>query len=157
MFDIYLDCLNIRVMNKIKNPKKIEYLISLFFNTGRLIKEKSCNNEEIDPISMLKIEAIRLIEAEKPTMKRIAEYLHIKAPSATSIINGLVKMGYVKRTTDSNDRRVVQIIITNKGKSFFKDRLEQMNEKVKEVLLKLKQNQIDNFIQIMEEINSAYK
>lgn len=157
MLNIYLDCLNIRVMNKMKDPKKIEYLISLFFNTGRLIKERSCNNEEIDPISMLKIEAIRLIKAEKPTMKRIAEYLHIKAPSATSLINGLVRVGYVKRVSDPKDRRLVQMIVTDKGTKFFKDGLKQMNEKVKEVLLKLKQDHIDNFIKIMEEINSAYK
>jgi len=140
-----------------KDPKKIEYLISLFFNTGRLIKEQSCHNEDIDPISMLKIEAIRLIEKEKPTMKRIAEYLHIKAPSATSLINGLVKMEYVKRVADPNDRRVVQMIVTDKGKNFFKKGVEQMNEKLKEVLLKLKQDQLDNFIQIMEEIKKAYK
>lgn len=157
IFNIYLDSLSIRVISNMKDPKKIEYLISLFFNTGRLIKEQSCHNEDIDPISMLKIEAIRLIEKEKPTMKRIAEYLHIKAPSATSLINGLVKMEYVKRVADPNDRRVVQMIVTDKGKNFFKKGVEQMNEKLKEVLLKLKQDQLDNFIQIMEEIKKAYK
>ncbi len=140
-----------------KYPEKIEYLISLFFNTGRLIKDHSCHSEDIDPISMLKIEAIRLIEAEKPTMKRIAEYLHIKAPSATSLVGGLVKMDYVKRISDPNDRRIVQMIITDKGKIFFEKSVNHMNEKLKEVLLKLKQDQVDNFIQIMEEIKKAYK
>ena len=140
-----------------KDPKKIEYLISLFFNTGRLIKERSCNSKDIDPISMLKLEAIRLIEVEKPTMKRIAEYLNIKAPSATSLINGLVKVKDVKRITNPNDRRVVQMIVTDKGKKFLKNGLKQMTEKAKEILLKLKQDQIDNFIQIMEEIKNAYK
>lgn len=140
-----------------KDPKKIEYLISLFFNTGRLIKERSCNSKDINPISMLKLEAIRLIEVEKPTMKRIAEYLNIKAPSATSLINGLVKVKDVKRITNPNDRRVVQMIVTDKGKKFLKNGLKQMTEKAKEILLKLKQDQIDNLIQIMEEIKNAYK
>lgn len=144
-------------MNKMKDPKKIEYLISLFFNTGRLIKERSCNSKDINPISMLKLEAIRLIEVEKPTMKRIAEYLNIKAPSATSLINGLVKVKDVKRITNPNDRRVVQMIVTDKGKKFLKNGLKQMTEKAKEILLKLKQDQIDNLIQIMEEIKNAYK
>lgn len=151
-------------MNKNEKSKKIEYLISLFFNTGRLIKEHSCNNKNTDPVSihghhfsMLRIEVVQFIEAEKPTMKRIAEYLHIKAPSATSLIDGLVKAGYIKRTTDPNDRRIVQMIITDKGKVFLKDGLKQMTNKLKEVLLKLKQEQINNFIQIMEEINNTYK
>jgi len=164
MPDIYLEDLNIRPMNKIEKSKKIEYLISLFFNTGRLIKEQSCHNKNLKPtsihhqhFSMLRIEVVQLIEIEKPTMKRIAEYLHIKAPSATSLVNGLVKAGYIKRMTDQNDRRRVQMIITDKGKEFLKDGLKQMTEKLKEVLLRLEQKQINNFIQIMEEINSIYK
>lgn len=151
-------------MNEIDKNKKIEYLISLFFNTGRLIKEQSCKNKNLKPtsihrqhFSMLRIEVVQLIEAEKPTMKRIAEYLHIKAPSATSLVNGLVKAGYIKRMTDGKDRRMIQMTITDKGKVFLKDGLKQMTEKLKEVLLKLEQKQIDNFIKMMEEINNVYK
>lgn len=151
-------------MNKIDKNKKIEYLISLFFNTSRLIKEQSCSNKNLKPtsihhqhFSMLRIEVVQLIEAERPTMKRIAEYLHIKAPSATSLVNGLVKAGYIKRMTGEKDRRMVKMIITNKGKDFLKDGLKQMTEKLKDVLLKLDQKQIDNFIKMMEEINNVYK
>lgn len=151
-------------MNKNNDQKKIEYLITLFFNTGRLIKDKSCKNENVSCIStphshfsMLRLETIQFIETEEPTMKRIAEYLHIKAPSATSLVNGLVKMGYIKRIDDSKDRRTVRMLITDKGKKFLKDGLKQMTEKLKEVLSKLKQEQIDNFIKIMQEINNAYK
>ncbi len=151
-------------MNKIDKNKKIEHLISLFFNTGRLIKEQSCHNKNLKPtsihhqhFSMLRIEVVQLIETEKPTMKRIAEYLHIKAPSATSLVNGLVKVGYIKRITDEKDRRMVQMKITDKGKIFLRDGLKQMTEKLKEVLLKLEQKQIDNFIKMMEEINNVYK
>lgn len=151
-------------MNKVEKSKKIEYLISLFFNTGRLIKEHSCNKINSDRVSihqhhfsMLRIEVVQLIETEKPTMKRIAEYLHIKAPSATSLINGLVKAGYIKRMTDPNDRRMVQMVITDRGKDFLKDGIKQMTEKLKEVLSKLKREQVNNFIQIMEEINNSYK
>jgi DNA-binding MarR family transcriptional regulator len=147
-----------------KDSQKIEYLISLFFNTGRLIKEKHGNDEGIGcPIihgshfSMLRVEVIRLIEIEEPTMKRIAEYLHIKAPSATSLVNGLVQIGYVKRISDPNDRRMVQMKITDKGREYLKDGMKHMTEKIKEVLSKLKKDQIDNFIKIMEDINNAYK
>lgn len=151
-------------MNKIEESKKIEYLISLFFNTGRLIKEQSSKNinagcpfMQTNKFSMLKLEAIGLIENEEPTMKRIAEHLHIKAPSATSLINGLAKSGYIKRISDPNDRRTVKMKITDDGKIFIKDGHKQMTEKLKEVLSKLKKEQIDNFIKIMEEINNTYK
>lgn len=147
-----------------KNSQKIEYLMSLFFNTGRLIKEKSgnitgtgCHVIEGGHYSMLRVEVIRLIELEEPTMKRIAEYLNIKAPSATSLVNGLVHTGYIKRISNPDDRRMVKMKITDKGREYLKDGMKQMTEKIKEVLSKLKQDKIDNFIKIMEEINSAYK
>ncbi len=147
-----------------KESQKIEYLISLFFDTGRLIKEKSNNSEDLNcssihksHFSMLRIEAIVLIEKEEPTMKRLADYLHIKAPSATSLVSSLVKVGFIKRLANSNDRRMVQMKITDKGREFIKDGSKQMTEKLKEVLSKLKQDQIDNFIKIMQDINSAYK
>lgn len=147
-----------------KDQKKIEYLISLFFNTGRLIKEQSCKSintgcpfMQTNQVSMLKLEAIQLIENEEPTMKRIAEYLHVKAPSATSLINGLVKSGYIKRISDPNDRRTVKMKTTDKGKIFLKNGLIEMTQKMKEVLSKLKDDQIENFINIMKEINNAYK
>lgn len=148
----------------IKDPTKIEYLISLFFDTGRLIKEKSNNSEDSDcasihksHFSMLRLEAVMLIEKEEPTMKRIADYLHVKAPSATSLVASLVKVGYIKRQADPNDRRMVQMKITDKGREFLKDGSKQMTEKLKEVLSKLKCDQVDNFIKIMQEINNAYK
>lgn len=151
-------------MNEKKDSKKIEYLISLFFNTGRLIKEQSSDVGNIDctairkhHFSMLRVEVIQFIRDEKPTMKRIAEYLHVRASSATSLINNLVKAGYIKRTTDPNDRRMVQIIITKKGEKFLEDGLKQMTEKLKVVLLKLDKDKIDNFVQIMLDINSIYK
>lgn len=106
---------------------------------------------------MLQLEALRFIEAERPTMKKIAEYLHIKAPSATSLVNNLVKNSYVKREEDRSDRRVVLMKITNAGRTYLKDGYDRMTENTKQVLMKLKKNQIDNFIQIMEEIKNAYK
>jgi len=147
-----------------KNSQKIEYLMSLFFNTGRLIKEKSgqidtpgCPVMAGSHYSMLRVEVIRLIELEEPTMKRIAEYLNIKAPSATSLVNGLVHTGYIKRISSPDDRRMVKMKITDKGREYLKDGMKHMTEKIKEVLSKLKQEKIDNFIKIMEDINNAYK
>jgi len=161
---IYLDSLSIRLMKYMKDSQKIEYLISLFFNTGRLINEKSNNSENMgcpvsgaNHFSMLRIEVLRLIEKEEPTMKRIAEYLKIKAPSATSLINGLVHIGYIMRISDPDDRRMIKMRITDKGREYLRDGMKNMAEKIKEVLSKLKQDKIDNFIKIMEDINNAYK
>lgn len=144
-------------MEQNKKEKKIEYLVSLFFNTGRLIKEKTLSTKKIEAVSMLQIEALRLIEMETPTMKRVAEFLKIKAPSATSLVNGLVRKNFVKRVRDETDHRIVKLKILSDGHKYMKEGIDQMTEKIKQVLLKLSQEKIDNFIQIMEEIKTAYQ
>jgi DNA-binding MarR family transcriptional regulator len=138
-----------------EHRQKIEYLITLFFTTDRLIREKS-QGEGLDPLSMLHLEVLRLIDAEGPTMKRIAEHLRIKAPSATSLVAGLARSGLVARVKDRGDRRVVRMRTTARGKRSLKEGSQRIVAKTKEIISHLKQKQIDDFIKIMEEIEAAY-
>ncbi|HEV7449066.1 MAG TPA: MarR family transcriptional regulator [Candidatus Paceibacterota bacterium] len=139
-----------------EHTQKLEYLISLFFNTDRLIKERS-QTEGLDPLSLLRFEALRFIGEGEPTMRQIADRLRIKAPSATSFVEALNKAGYVARKKDPTDRRIVRMHITARGKQSLKDSSRRILAKTKEILSHLKQKQIDDFIAIMEEIEAAYK
>ncbi|MFS0853870.1 MarR family winged helix-turn-helix transcriptional regulator [Microbacterium sp. 179-I 3D4 NHS] len=49
------------------------------------------------------------------TISALAERERVTAPSMTSTINGLEEQGYVVRTPDEDDRRRVQVDITDAG------------------------------------------
>lgn len=49
------------------------------------------------------------------TISALAEYEQVTAPSMTSIVNGLEELGYVDRVQDEDDRRRVQVEITDAG------------------------------------------
>lgn len=53
-------------------------------------------------------------------MSEIKNYLDISAASATSIADKLVEKGLIKRQRNSDDRRIVTIDLTDKGKRFLK-------------------------------------
>lgn len=142
-------------MNK-SGDKKIEYLISLFFNTGRLIHERSRENV-VDPVSMLKVEALRVIAEQKPTMKALAIYLRVTAPTVTTLVNNLVRDGYCVRIPDERDKRSIHLEVTPTGKTFFEQGIAQVTKRAKEVLASLKPQSIDSFIHIMEDIKKAYE
>lgn len=60
-------------------------------------------------------EAMRFIADEKePTMKDLAEMLSITPPSATSLVNHLLRKGLIKRKVDGVDRRTVRVVPTQK-------------------------------------------
>lgn len=144
------------MVKKVGEHKKIEYLISLFFNTGRLIHERT-KESRVDPVSMLKVEALRVILDQEPTMKELATYLRVTAPTVTTLVNALVRDEYCMRIPDEKDKRRIHLVITSKGETFFRQGVHQVTEQAKEVLGSLRPEAIDSFIQIMEEIKDAYE
>ncbi len=74
--------------------------------------------KKFDPSTWLQIETMKFIsDHDKPKMKDLADHLSITAPSATSLVNGLVKSGFVSCATDWRDRRTSRLVLTRKGKA----------------------------------------
>ena len=48
-------------------------------------------------------------------MSEISNFLRITSPSVTQLVNNLADRGLVERSTDTEDRRVVRVRITDKG------------------------------------------
>ena len=66
------------------------------------------------------MEALRFVlEKENPTMKDIATYLQISAPSATSMIEHLSDKKLITRRMNSKDRRTIHIFPTPKASKLF--------------------------------------
>lgn len=57
------------------------------------------------------------IKENKAKMRDISNMLGIRDASATSLIDGLAKAGYVQRKHDKKDRREVNLSVTKKADS----------------------------------------
>ena len=51
------------------------------------------------------------------SLGELAEYLGSSEPSASRLVSGLVKRGFVTRSTCDEDRRQIAVVLTNRGKS----------------------------------------
>jgi len=100
-------------------------------------------------ISMMHGQILRFVAEEKSiTMKDLAKHLSITPPSATSITESLVKKGWMERVTDKQDRRVVRIRITPKGRTMMRKvrkSLEQEWDKVLKTMSATQQKQLKQF------------
>ena len=87
-------------------------------------------------------------EKENPTMKDIAEHLHIKPPSVTTIIEALVAKKLLQKEFDEKDKRITRILITRKCWKLFsvlknkkviilKNLFSQLNIEDKKALIKI--------------------
>lgn len=97
----------------------IKHIISLIFTFNQITHEKLRNKDFKQ--SPLQIMTLKYIEIKgDPTMKDLAEFLFITPPSATSLMDNLVGRGMIERVMDKNDRRVLRLVITEKGKKVLK-------------------------------------
>jgi DNA-binding MarR family transcriptional regulator len=53
------------------------------------------------------------------TMSRLAELLDVSVASATGIVDRMEKKGVIERRRSDEDRRVVQVYVTEKGEQVF--------------------------------------
>lgn len=91
-------------------------IFSLMFEMGRMLKHQVAVDGS-GPSTYLHLETLRYIqEAGKPDMQAVAEYLRVKSPSATRLIDALVSDGLLARVPDADDRRRILLRLTPGGK-----------------------------------------
>lgn len=93
-----------------------EVLVRLFRNIN-MIEERALRTGEYKDVTtndMHVIEAIGMDGAKN--MTRVARSLEVTTGTLTIAVNSLVKKGYVNRTRSEEDRRVVLISLSEKGK-----------------------------------------
>ena len=122
-----------------------EMLVKLFRNITVIEERDICTGEykDVTTNDMHVIEAIGMGEAKN--MTSVARSLDVTTGTLTIAVNNLVKKGYVDRARSEEDRRVVLISLSEKGKKAylhhrdFHDRMinavvEELTEEEQQVL-----------------------
>ncbi len=107
--------------------------------------------------SKTEVFSLLLIEKKKEIiMTELAEYIHSPLSTATGIINRLVKDGYVIRERSEQDRRIVVLKASKKGKEEIEKLKELILEYVNRVTERLTQEEIQFLVQIAGKILSIF-
>lgn len=76
------------------------------------------------------------------SMSDIGKHLSMPKPHVTVIVDKLIDEGYVERQNDPNDRRIINILLTEKGKVDFEAMKQAISENLKEKLSLLDEEQL---------------
>lgn len=96
-----------------------EVLVKLFRDINT-IEEREIKTGEYKELSVNDMHVIEAIDIHAPkNMTTVAKSLMVTTGTLTISVNGLVKKGYVERTRSEEDRRVVLISLTEKGRKAF--------------------------------------
>ena len=77
------------------------------------------------------------------SMSDIGKCLSMPKPHITAIVDKLIEEGYVERQNDPNDRRIVNILLTEKGLKDFEQLKQVISENLKEKLKTLDEPELE--------------
>ncbi len=95
-----------------------------------------------------------LITSGPLPISKIGKQLHISKPNMTPLIDKLVKDEMVLRIRSEDDRRVINIEITEKGKNFLIEARKVVEENIKENLSKLNEKELETLNESLKNIKN---
>ena len=90
-------------------------------NMGNVIEDRTMDRKQIPDLALGELHVIETVNKNnnKP-MTLIAKKEHVTVGALTTCVNRLVQKGYLLRTRDEMDQRVILLSITQKGKKVLK-------------------------------------
>lgn len=97
-----------------------------------------------------------LVLREHPgiTMGEICEKLFLACSTATDLIDRMEKSGYLNRKRDPQDRRVIRLSITEKGKQVIAEVIAARRRYVASILKQLTEEETEQLAESLERLHS---
>jgi DNA-binding MarR family transcriptional regulator len=86
------------------------------------------------------------------TMNAFAAKLGVSPPSATSFVERLVRLGYVRRSVDRRNRRLVHLTLTTRGSRTLAKEMKEHARMFREVLRGLSTTELNDLRRILERL-----
>lgn len=119
----------------VKNNETLNDILVVLFNEIMDIEEKAIITGEFRDISNNDMHIIEAVGIGEPkNMSTIAKALTVTMGTLTTTMNSLVKKGYAIRRRSEEDRRVVYMALTAKGKRAYEHHQEFHHEMIEAVM-----------------------
>ena len=108
-------------------------------------------------ISPLHFEIMKLLnEAGTLHVAEIGERLHIARPQMTHLIDKLVDLGITERQTDTTDRRMINIVLTHKGKTTIEEHDSSIRNAIRETLSSLRDEELEDLSASLRKLQGIF-
>ncbi|MGE5628420.1 MAG: MarR family winged helix-turn-helix transcriptional regulator [Solirubrobacterales bacterium] len=136
----------------------INELLVETFNDILTIEQDALKSGMFNDISVTEIHTIEAIGMYgSKTMSEVAGILKITVGTLTTAINHLVRKQYVERNKSEEDRRVVYISLTKKGKLAYRVHQKFHSDMVKETIQGLTEEEEKVLIKSLDKLNRFFK
>lgn len=128
-------------MDKLKVDLIAENIISVYPLLYKTISRPIKHQTAVTPGGMFVLGTLKRNGMQ--SMSDIGKCLAMPKPHVTVIVDKLIDEGFVERQNDPNDRRIINILITDKGVEVFHEIKKTLAENMKIKLLNLTEEEQD--------------
>lgn len=137
--------------NAINNiPENLIDLLMLIHN--KLLNPNEVVKGGIIPPSHMKV-IFYLSNKKTMSVSNVAKCLDISKPNMTPIIDKLINEGFVHRYTDPNDRRKINIELTEKAHAFINEKKVEMKSNLLHKISALEEEDLIRLCSIINDMN----
>ena len=140
-----------------ENREVINDVLVHLFNEIMELEEQAIITEEYKDITNNDMHVIEAIGIEAPkNMSSIARELSVTVGTLTIAMNSLVKKGYVERTRGLEDRRVVYISLSEKGRKAYGHHAQFHKEMINSVTSELTKDELETLITALSKLRNWF-
>lgn len=138
-----------------QNTKRsINELLVNLFNHVMDLEGKAVITSEFCDITNNDMHIIEAIGVEEPrNMSVIAHKLSVTVGTLTTNVNGLEKKGYIRRERSLEDKRVVYVLLTEKGKKAFYHHRDFHKKMIKAIVKDLSEEEMEILYRCLQNLN----
>lgn len=124
--------------------RSMSELLAQVFNHVMDMEAKAVITEEFSDITNNDMHIIEAIGVSEPrNMSAIAHRLSVTVSTLTTNMNGLEKKGYIVRERSLEDKRVVYVLLTEKGKKAFFHHRDFHKKMIKAIVKDLNEEEME--------------
>lgn len=133
----------------------IKRFIDTFENLARLERRNQTlmGIKKSEARVLLCIEHLSREKDYRVSVSNISKTLSITSPTTTELVKNLTDKGYIERYVNENDKRFVEIILTDSGKKILHDINEYFDVLFSGLIEKLGKQQSELLIELLNEVN----
>ena len=144
-------------MEKRTNRLLNELLVNLFNNVLDT-EAKAVITEEFKDISNNDMHIIEAIGIEEPrSMSVIAKRLNVTVGTLTTNMNSLEDKGYIERERSTQDKRVVLVLLTEKGRKAFFHHRDFHKNMIKAIVNDLDEDEMKILIRCLQALDDFFE
>ena len=138
-----------------QNTKRsINELLANLFNHVMDMEAKAVITSQFSDITNNDMHIIEAIGIEEPrNMSVIAHRLSVTVGTLTTNMNGLEKKGYIRRERSQEDKRLVYVLLTEKGKKAFYHHRDFHKKMIKAIIKDLSGEEMEILYRCLQNLN----